>query len=143
MSRKIFRINEFVTNDNNLDLDKDVNRYYVGDDSIFDFKMYVAGGVSYGNGLKKYKKPHFHIIIDKNFNFDKICIYIPTKEEWIVDKRLVVVESTIGDYDDILIKITTWIDIEHIGSFGVSTNLDVLISMWNLSNQGNKNVDII
>ena len=64
-------------------------------------------------------------------------------EEWAINKNLNVVESNIKDYGHIIDKIIKWFDITQTGSFGITNNLKNTISIWNMSNSDNKNVDKI
>jgi len=143
MSKRIYRVNELVTDTNNLDLLEDINRYYLDDKDELPFKIYVAGGNNYGNGLEKYSKPHFHVIVYNINNIAKLRIDIPSLEEWAINKNLNVVESNIKDYGHIIDKIIKWFDITQTGSFGITNNLKNTISIWNMSNSDNKNVDKI
>lgn len=142
MSKRIYRVNELVTNTDNLDLLADVNRYYLDDRDELPFKVYVAGGDNYGHGLEKYSKPHFHIIINGE-NVNKLRINIPTLDEWKINKNLKVVDNTFDDYEHIINKMIKWFDITHNGSFGMTNNLENTIAVWNMSNSENKNVDLI
>lgn len=143
MSKRIYRVNELVTSTDNLDLLDNITRYYLDDKNELPFKIYVAGGDNYGNGLEKYSKPHFHVIVDGIHNVEKLRINIPTLEEWNNNKNIEVVYSTVKDYNHIIDKIIKWFDITQKGSFGITNNLKNTITMWNISNAGNKYVDQI
>lgn len=143
MSGRIYRVNELVTDTDNLDLIGDISRYYVATKTELPFKLYVAGSENYGNGLEKYKKPHFHVIIEDGSNIEKMRINIPTIKEWSDNKKLEVVFSTISDYGDILDKISKWLDIKVKTTLGETNKLRDLIFTWNNANEENKNVDFI
>jgi hypothetical protein len=64
MANRIYRVNELVTETDNLDLLDDVTRAYISKKDELPFKVYVAGGENYGKGLESYSKPHFHVIIE-------------------------------------------------------------------------------
>lgn len=143
MSKRIYRVDELVTSTDNLDLLENITRYYLDDKNELPFKIYVAGGDNYGNGLEKYSKPHFHVIVDGINTVEKLRINIPTLEEWNTNKNIEVVYSTVKDYNHIIDKIIKWFDITQKGSFGITNNLKNTITMWNISNARNKNVDQI
>ena len=142
MSERIYRVNELVSHSDNLDLLEDVARAYVAKRDELPFKVYVAGCDNYGNGLKKYKKPHFHVIIEGENILDKIRIYIPTRNEWLSNKKLIICDFCLKNYDDVLEILSKWLDTDWQNR-GIRSNLENITFTWNELNDENHGVDKI
>jgi len=134
MSKRIYRVNELVTDTNNLDLLEDVSRAYIADKS-FQYKVYVAGGDNYGKGIESYSKPHFHIIIENN-SIEKFRILIPGND-WDSNKKLEILDNTTKDHSKVLDIIAKWLD-EDWQNRNHLTNLNKIKQQWNFLNENNK-----
>lgn len=137
---RIYRVEELVTNINNLDLLEDVNRGYVAFKDELPFLLYVAGCDDYGKGLEKYKRPHFHIHQTVGFLINKIIIYIPTLEEWKINKKFDIFGNVNKKFEDITKILTEWFD-KDWQNRNYCTNHEKIIKIWNNYNYYNKNVD--
>ena len=139
-NNKVFKINELVTIDNNLDLLDNVDRCYIDTKNVLGFDVYVAGGDDYGNGLEKYSKPHFHVILRKDNDVFKYRFEIPSNDEFI----LKVIDSGLNGFKyikDVENKLNKWLVLPSDYT-PYNTNLKEIKIFWNHLNKYNKNLII-
>ena len=134
MNDRIYRVNELVTETDNLDLLDDVTRAYIAKKDELPFKVYVAGGDNYGKGLESYSKPHFHVIIENGSNVEKFKVLIPDD---FSDKKLTI----IGNFSDkkVIDTLIDWLD-KDWQMRNHCSNLDKIKKQWSFLNSDNKYV---
>ena len=133
---KVFKINELVTNDNNLDLKDNVDRCYIDTKGILGFDVYVAGGDLYGEGVEKYKTPHFHVIYRLGDDVFKYMIEIPNKDNMVI-KFIDYGLNGLLYIDMIKNKLIKWLNDKSDYS-DVNTNLNEIQIFWNHLNNENE-----
>lgn len=141
----ITKIDEFKQEQdiqNNLDLLTEMAK--INRDEI-PYDVCVNGGNSYGEGRKEHGKPHFHYAdnIKKSDKF-KLSVFIPTIEEWIKNKELIInsKDSSHPDWTGLSKEkkiLMDWISKPNV-LYPKYSNLYVIINQWNTLNIYNKNV---
>lgn len=140
--KKIMKISEYVKDiQNGLILEM----ARINDKTVFNYDVFVYGGNSYGTGRNEHVEPHFHFSDNiKNPQIFSISILIPTLKEWAQNKDLYICESQNGNYTWPGLKkekkeLILWLD-EMNFIDKTKTNLETIITQWNILNIDNKNV---